>query len=435
MIPGMIEKQEINKLEINTAVVPGVSSQKEEAPKQQCLTKILNNSVTSGSIASGQIGVNHLANGVAAANISGNDAYFNMVSANNVTGNNLSGNLIISATEGTGGSLVLQAGTMAGGSIQLQAPLKVYNANYDDTYIVNDSIFRELTSGLTYRNLSGTDHVFLLDKVNSGTIASGQVGLTHLASGVLSTVLSSGSVTSGKIGNNAVTSGNIASGQIGKNHLASGVGLLSNNNASGIQLWESGNVFKGLTICGGYDFSPPTNGRLRIQSSDFTNTNAIIELTNGYTTAQVGHRNDGYTRTYLTNTSIYNIELAANDYSTSKVAIGPIDTNVSGKLHVQPVSGMVGCVVQNWAHNKDILQLANASGAILTNVNSSGLLTSKNVAAESTVSCGSLTMNSSGVINLPAISAGSVQAGSIFHDSSNGKLSWKDLSGNVQGLY
>ncbi len=325
------------------------------------------------------------------------DAYFNMVFANNITGNNLSGNLVVSATEGTGGSLFLQAGTMAGGSIQLGAPLKVYNANYDDNYIVNDSIFRELTSGLTYRNLSGTDKLFLLDKVNSGTIASGQIGV---------------------------------------NHLASGLPLLSNNNASGIQLWGSGNVFKGMTICGGYDFSPPTNGRLRIQSTDWTNTNAVIELTYGYSTLQIGHRNDvGYTRSEITNTSQFNIEIAANSYSTSKVAIGPINTNVSGKLHVQPVSGMIGCVIQNWAHDKDILQIANASGNILTNVNSSGLLTSKNVTAESTISCGSLTVNSSGVINMPAISAGSVQTGSLFHDSSTGKLSWKDLSGTVQGLY
>ena len=93
----------------------------------------------------------------------------------------------------------------------------------------------------------------------SGNIASGQIGVNHLASGLVSGnyipgtasggwvpttasgaffpanqsgiwssfSLTSGAVQSGHIGNNAVNSGNIASGQVGVNHLASG--LVSGN--------------------------------------------------------------------------------------------------------------------------------------------------------------------------------------------------------------
>ena len=63
-------------------------------------------------------------------------------------------------------------------------------------------------------------------------IASGQVGLTHLTSQVavllgggisgVAQSLSSGSVTSGYIGNAAVVSGSVASGSLSAVHLASG---------------------------------------------------------------------------------------------------------------------------------------------------------------------------------------------------------------------
>ena len=61
------------------------------------------------------------------------------------------------------------------------------------------------------------------DAVTSGAIASGSIGSFHIASGA---------VTSGEIGNAAVVSGSIASGQIGSVHIASG-GVLSGNIASG----------------------------------------------------------------------------------------------------------------------------------------------------------------------------------------------------------
>ncbi len=60
--------------------------------------------------------------------------------------------------------------------------------------------------------------------VNSGNISSGQVGLYHLASGTIFS-LSSGIITSGFIGDNAVNSGNIASGQVSNYHLSSGAAL------------------------------------------------------------------------------------------------------------------------------------------------------------------------------------------------------------------
>ena len=60
--------------------------------------------------------------------------------------------------------------------------------------------------------------------VVSGSIGSGQIGTFHLASGVGGggASLTSGSVTSGYIGNAAVVSGSVGSGQIGTIHFSSG---------------------------------------------------------------------------------------------------------------------------------------------------------------------------------------------------------------------
>jgi hypothetical protein len=60
--------------------------------------------------------------------------------------------------------------------------------------------------------------------VVSGSIGSGQIGQFHLASGVGGggASLTSGSVTSGFIGNAAVVSGSVGSGQIGTIHFSSG---------------------------------------------------------------------------------------------------------------------------------------------------------------------------------------------------------------------
>jgi len=76
----------------------------------------------------------------------------------------------------------------------------------------------------------------------SGSIASGQIGVTHLISGLITTLtlgsgqvnsgniasgvvfrLLSGNITSGFIGDNAVVSGSIASGNVGKYSLTSGL--------------------------------------------------------------------------------------------------------------------------------------------------------------------------------------------------------------------
>jgi hypothetical protein len=89
--------------------------------------------------------------------------------------------------------------------------------------------------------------------VNSGNIASGQVGLYHLASGTIFS-LSSGIITSGFIGDNAVNSGNISSGQVSNYHLSSGAALgnLSSGSISsgtfilGDGVVTSGNIASGL---------------------------------------------------------------------------------------------------------------------------------------------------------------------------------------------
>jgi hypothetical protein len=396
-------------------------------------------SISSGSIQSGHIGnnavnSNNLAAGVAAANLSGSLIYIS-----SIYGNNLSGELIISSQEGIISKVILEGGTIAGSVVELHSPLRIYESDYNDPYLTNNSIYQETTSGLTYRTSGGVDKPFLLDKIYSGNIASGQIGQYHLASGVGGSSVLSGTIQSDQLASGAVLSGHIASGQIGKNHLASGIPTLLNKNASGIQLWESGNVFKGLVVCGGYDFSPPTNGRLRIQSSDFTNTNAIIECTNGLSTAQFGQQTVGYNATIITNTSVAPIEIAANDYSTSKVGIGQQQYH-SGKLHVTALSGMVGCVIQNGYVDKDILQLASASGVVLTKVTSSGDLAVKNVTSSGQITCNNLILTGplvSGMGGTTFYLTDSTNVGqdTLFLDSSNGKLSFKNSGGIVNALY
>jgi len=74
-----------------------------------------------------------------------------------------------------------------------------------------------LSSGLVQSGYIGDSAVL------SGNIASGQVGLYHLSSGLYEIfTISSGEIVSGMIGDAAVSSINIASGQVGQYSIASG---------------------------------------------------------------------------------------------------------------------------------------------------------------------------------------------------------------------
>lgn len=71
----------------------------------------------------------------------------------------------------------------------------------------------------------GTRHI-AIGAIVSGSIASGQIGANHFASGAISTA-SSGSITSGLIGNGAIVSGSISAGSLATQHYSSGFGGFS----------------------------------------------------------------------------------------------------------------------------------------------------------------------------------------------------------------
>jgi hypothetical protein len=375
---------------------------------------VLFDKVYSGSVASGQISINHLASGVLASPIllsgvvvsgniaSGQVGSFHLSSGSVVSGRIASGQIgsfhiasggVLSGNIASGqiGINHLASGVIGGGTPALTSGIvtsgHIASGQIGQFHLANNVVSSgKLASGSISRFDVGSGAInsgHLADNcVVSGSVASGQISINHLASGVIGG--GTPTLTSG-----VVTSGHIASGQIGVYHLASGLPVLyNNNNGSGQQIWGSGNIFRGLVVCGGYDFSAPVNGRLRVQSTDWINTNGVIELTNGISKTEIGHYTDGsYNRTVITNVSVAPIEIGPNDYSTSKVGIGRQGSSLSGKLTITPNSGQISLVVQNWTHNADLMQLADSSGAVLVNVNSSGLIAAKDMSlSQSTLS-------------------------------------------------
>jgi hypothetical protein len=196
---------------------------------------ISDNAITSGKIGIGQIGNSHISSGsIANDKILNNYVTINgaqVALGGSYTISNLNfGNGLTSGYYNGSGSLTIEVATggittnmLASGSITLEKFAS-------GLYFVQSG---QISSGYISANA-----------VLSGNIGSGQIGGMHIASGIIKpgtnvsiTVdannnyeisatggasLTSGSVTSGLIGNNAVLSGSIGSGQINYVHLASG---------------------------------------------------------------------------------------------------------------------------------------------------------------------------------------------------------------------
>ena len=184
---------------------------------------LANNSVVSGSIASGQIGVNHLVSGL-------------------IT------------------TLTLGSGQVTSGNIASGVVFRLLSGNITSGFIANNAV----VSGSIASGQVGTNHL-ANNAVASGNIASGQVGTYALAAtaptsgnvlqlngtsmqwnALPTSTITSGSITSGMIGNNAVLSGNIGSGQITNNHIASG-SLLNTAFRSGQVLTAYNSTVSGTT--------------------------------------------------------------------------------------------------------------------------------------------------------------------------------------------
>ena len=194
----------------------------------------------------------------------------------------------------------------------------------------------------------------------SGYIASGQIGINHLASGVISTAvlgsgqvasgsiasgsvgqfkLSSGAVNSGHIGNNAVVSGSIASGSIGNFHLASGA----------VTSGEIGNaaVVSGSIASGSVGTFHIASGSI---TSDLIASGAIINADvadNAVTSGKIASGSIG--TLHISSGGVQNVNIASGAVLSGNIASGQIGINhlASGAASAAAVAGISGQIQFN----------------------------------------------------------------------------------------
>jgi hypothetical protein len=243
---------------------------------------LANNSVVSGSIASGQVGRYHLSNNsVFSGHISSSEIGSVHLNSGAAIGNLLSGsigsgllanNSVVSGSIASGQigvnhlisglitTLTLGSGQVTSGNIASGVVFRLLSGNITSGFIGNNAV----VSGSIASGQIGTNHLSN-NSVVSGSIASGQVGTYALAAttptsgnvlqlngtsmqwNALPTLtITSGSITSGMIGNAAVVSGSIGSGQITNNHISSG-SLLNTAFRSGQVLTAYNSTVSGTT--------------------------------------------------------------------------------------------------------------------------------------------------------------------------------------------
>ena len=158
--------------------------------------------VTSGNIASGQIGNFHLSSGAVTSGDIGNAAVVSgSVASGQIGVNHLISGLITTLTLGSG---QVTSGSIASGAI---SNFKIASGAIISGHIGDNAI----VSGSVASGQIGTNHL-ANSSVVSGSVASGQIGRTHI---------SSGAISSGHLANNSVVSGSIASGSINTYHIGS----------------------------------------------------------------------------------------------------------------------------------------------------------------------------------------------------------------------
>lgn len=216
-----------------------------------------------------------------------------------------------------------------------------------------DALYLHQQSGFVTSGFLGDSSVL------SGTIGSGQIGASHLASGLFDELkLSSGEITSGYLGNNSVVSGSIASGQIGQYHIASGV-LFNVENTSNNRILTSlasgtnkANAESSLTFDG---------QTLGITSS--TSGSNVITAT--------GVNGELFTVT----DALDGIILEVGSISGSPI----LSVNSSGLISLATTYGAVNAnrifVTPTLSGDVTVQEWKNASGTTMASVNASGIFT------------------------------------------------------------
>lgn len=207
--------------------------------------------------------------------------------------------------------------------------------------------------------------------VLSGTVASGQLGVNHFASGIIRAILVSGAVQSGHLGNASVNSGNVSSGSIGLVHLASGTIVPSSL----------------------------TSGQV---TSGFIGDNAVTS--GNIASGQVGHFQ-------LSDSSVLSGDVGSGQIASGHLASGLLLSIPANLSSGQVTSGFIGnsAVVSGSIASGQVASGHLASGTVLPNYITSGGVTS-GMLGDSSVLSGSI---GSGQIAHPMFGSGAILSGDI----------------------
>ncbi|RJQ24612.1 hypothetical protein C4577_07525 [Candidatus Parcubacteria bacterium] len=267
-----------------------------------------------------------------------------------------------------------------------------------------------LTSGIITSGYIGDNAVL------SGNIGSGQIAAVHLQSGIIlpgtgvsvafglsgitisasggSAVLTSGQVTSGYLGNNSVVSGSIASGQIASQHLANS-SVLSGNLGSGqvaaVHI-QSGTLLPGP----GISVTPGLSGIL------ITNLSGSFALTSGIITSGL-----------IGDSAVVSGGIASGQIGRFHFSSGII---VSGVLASGAYTLIAGAGITVAATTPNAFTITNASGsfALTSGIIVSGLI-GNNAVNSGNVSSGAIGQfhHASGSVTSGHVGNGAVVSGSI----------------------
>ena len=376
---------------------------------------IADNAVVSGSIASGQVGQYHL---------SDNSVYSGAVASGQLGQYHLSDNSVYSGAIASGqvGKYHLSdnsvySGAIASGQIQqshlgtISAPTSGYilttDGNAFDWIIPNAGTL--LTSGVVTSGYLGDNSVV------SGSIASGQVGQYHLSdNSVYSGAIALGQVGQYHLSDNSVYSGAIASGQLGQYHLSDN-SVYSGNIASGqIQQPHLGTI------------SAPTSGYILTTDGnafDWIVVPSTFSLSSGIITS--GYLGDNS----VVSGSIASGQIGQYHLSDNSVYSGAIASGQVGQYHLgtisAPTSGYIlttDGIFFDW--------IVPSAGFSLT----SGVVTSGYL-GDNTVVSGSIASGQVGQYHLSANSvySGAIASGQVgrYHLSNNSIYSGAIASGQI----
>jgi len=353
-------------------------------------------SVTSGAISSGVVGINHLSNGSvrSGAIASGQVGQFQLAN-NSVYSGAIASGQIDSPHIASGAikSYHLSSGAILSGSNAIG--IGAITSGQIASGLLGGGV-ASLTSGQITSGFLGNASVV------SGSIASGQIGLNHLASGVAvgggPATITSGQITSGFLGNASVVSGSIASGTLGTFHFSSGA-VLSGNISSGqigINHLGSGAVSSGAIASGSISQFKLSSGTV---NSGQLGNNAVVSGSIASGQIDSPHIASGAIKSY-------HLSSGAILSGSNAIGIGAITSGqiASGLLGGGVASLTSGQITSGYIGNNAVVSGSIASGQIDSPHIASGAIKSYHLSSGAILS-------GSNAIGIGAITSGQIASG------------------------